>query len=71
MLLCQDDLVVRHLDPDTPVPVLPALLQRKGLRRLLQPSPRLAILLHPPLHLVGVSTDTERESQQNDSLADG
>ena len=28
-------------------------------------------LLHPPLPLVGVSIDIERECQQNDSLADG
>ena len=28
-------------------------------------------LLHPPLHLVGVSMETMRECQQNDSLADG
>ena len=29
------------------------------------------ILLHPPLHLAGVSIATERERQQNDSLANG
>ena len=29
------------------------------------------ILLHPPLHLVGVSIETMRECQQHDSLADG
>ena len=29
------------------------------------------ILLHPPLHLVGLSTVMERERQQNDSLANG
>ena len=29
------------------------------------------ILLHPLLHLVGVSIETMREYQQNDSLADG
>ena len=29
------------------------------------------ILLHPPLPLVGVSIETMRERQQNDSLADG
>ena len=29
------------------------------------------ILLHPPLPLVVVSTETMRECQQNDSLADG
>ena len=30
-----------------------------------------AILLHPPLPLVGVSIAMERERPQNDSLADG
>ena len=30
-----------------------------------------AILLHPPLPLVGVSTVMERERRQNDSLANG
>ena len=30
-----------------------------------------AILLHPPLPLVGVSIGMERRCQQNDSLADG
>ena len=29
------------------------------------------ILLHPPLHLVGVSIAMERERQQHDSLANG
>ena len=29
------------------------------------------ILLHPPLYLVGVSTETTRKCQHNDSLADG
>ena len=29
------------------------------------------ILLHPPLPLVGVSIETLRECQQNDSLTDG
>ena len=29
------------------------------------------ILLHPALSLVGVSIETMRECQQNDSLADG
>ena len=29
------------------------------------------VLLHPPLPLVGVSIETMRECQQNDSLADG
>ena len=29
------------------------------------------ILLHPPLPLAGVSIETMRECQQNDSLADG
>ena len=29
------------------------------------------VLLHPPLPLVGVSIETMRERQQNDSLADG
>ena len=29
------------------------------------------ILLHPPLHLAGVSTVMERARQQNDSLTDG
>ena len=30
-----------------------------------------AILLHPPLPLVGVAIAMERERQQNDSLVDG
>ena len=30
-----------------------------------------AILLHPPLPLVGVSIAMEREREQNDSLVDG
>ena len=30
-----------------------------------------AMLLHPPLPLVGVSIAMERERQQNDSLANG
>ena len=29
------------------------------------------ILLHPPVHLAGVSIAVERERQQNDSLANG
>ena len=29
------------------------------------------VLLHPPLHLSGVSIATERERQQNESLANG
>ena len=29
------------------------------------------ILLYPPLPLAGISTETERECEQNDSLADG
>ena len=29
------------------------------------------ILLHPPLHLAGVSIVMERERQQNDSLVNG
>ena len=45
---------------------------RGGGSNMVLPAPdETAILLHPPLPLVGVSTVMERERQQNDSLVNG
>ena len=64
---CRDDLILLVGVQRGPLVSLPGVDRRAGLA-----VGEAVILLHPPLHLVGISIGMEKESvSKNDSLADG